>query len=122
MTSGFSRTDGLSPELREAARAAAQRSGMSVDEWLRATIGESAAAAGVTSSYGSSAGRLDQLSQRRGRPGRGAGTFSAHGDDRTTARLADTVARLNERLAQPTPRGGAHGGARHPRAPAGGGP
>src|ERR1043166_2516472 len=113
MTSGFSRTDGLSPELREAARAAAQRSGMSVDEWLRATIGESAAAAGVTSSYGSIAGRPDQLSQRMGRPGRGAGTFSAHGDDRTTARLADTVARLNERLDQLTVGSAAHGDADH---------
>jgi localization factor PodJL len=102
MTSGFSRTDGLSPELREAARAAAQRSGMSVDEWLRATIGGSAAAAGVTPSYGSIAGRLDQLSQRVGRPGRGAEPVSGRGTDQTTARLADTVARLNERLDQLT--------------------
>jgi localization factor PodJL len=101
MTSGFSRTDGLSPELREAARVAAQRSGMSVDDWLRATIGESAAAAGAPS-YGSIAGRLDQLAQRIGRPARSAGMLSAQGGDRTTARLADTVARLNERLDQLT--------------------
>jgi localization factor PodJL len=102
MTSGFSRTDELSPELREAARAAAQRSGMSVDEWLRATIGGSAAAAGVTPSYGSIGGRLDQLSQRIGRPSRGAEPSSGRGTDKTTARLADTVARLNERLDQLT--------------------
>src|SRR6185295_7988546 len=102
MTSGFSRTDELSPELREAARAAAQRSGMSVDEWLRATIGGSAAAAGVTPSYGAIAGRLDQLSQRIGRPARGADPSFGRGSDKSTARLADTVARLNERLDQLT--------------------
>src|ERR1043166_1737684 len=113
MTSGFSRTDVFGPGGGRAAGAAAQGSGMSVDEWLRATIGESAAAAGVTSSYGSIAGRLDQLSQRMGRPGRGAGTFSAHGDDRTTARLADTVARLNERLDQLTVGSAAHGDVDH---------
>ncbi|MEA2929718.1 MAG: localization factor PodJL, partial [Hyphomicrobiales bacterium] len=71
---------------------------MSVDDWLRATIGESAAT-GATPSHGSIAGRLDQLSQRMGRPGSGAGTFTAaRGADRATSRLADTVARLNERL------------------------
>jgi localization factor PodJL len=114
MTSGFSRTDGLSPELREAARAAAQRSGMSVEEWLRATIGESAAAAGVTPSYGSIAGRLDQLSQRMGQPRGDAGTFSAsRGADHTTARLADTVARLNERLDQLTTGRASHGEVDH---------
>jgi localization factor PodJL len=114
MTSGFSRTDGLSPEQREAARAAAQRSGMSVDEWLRATIGGSAAAAGVPPSYGSIAGRLDQLSQRMGRPARGTGTFSAsRGSDQTTARLADTVARLNDRLDQLTAGGAASGDVDH---------
>jgi localization factor PodJL len=101
MTSGFSRTDGLSPELREAARIAAQRSGMTVEQWMRATLGDSAAA--PPQSYGSIAGRLDQLSQRMGRPAPGAGTFQAsHGTDPTTARLADTVARLNERLDQLT--------------------
>ena len=111
MTSGFSRTDGLSPELREAARIAAQRSGMTVEEWLRATIGEQAAASGVTPSHGSIAGRLDQLSQRAGRPASGAGTFQAtRGPDRTTARLADTVARLNQRLDQLTTGRTAQGG------------
>jgi localization factor PodJL len=113
MTSGFSRTDGLSPELREAARIAAQRSGMTVDEWLRATIGESAAAVGVPPSYGSIAGRLDQLSQRVGRPAP-AGTFQAtRGADRTTARLADTVARLNERLDHLTTERAVHGEVDH---------
>jgi localization factor PodJL len=102
MTSGFSRTDtGLSPELREAARAAAQRSGMSVDEWLRATIGESAAAASAGApSHGSIGGRLDQLSSRIGRPERS--TPGPTGAGEPTARLADTVARLNERLDQLT--------------------
>ena len=100
MTSGFSRTDGLSPELREAARIAAQRSGMTVEEWLRATIGEQAAA---PPSRGAISGRLGELSQRIGRPASSAGTFQAtRGTDQTTARLADTVARLNQRLDQLT--------------------
>jgi localization factor PodJL len=114
MTSGFSRSDGLSAELREAARIAAQRSGMTVDEWLRATIGESAAATGIPPSYGSIAGRLDQLSQRGGRTGPAAGTFRAtRGTDHPTARLADTVARLNERLDHLTAGRAVHGEVDH---------
>ena len=102
MTSGGWRGDtGLSPQLQEAAREAARRAGMSVDEWLRATIGDSAAAVGVKPPRtGSIGGRLDQLSNRGGRGPRIDTPAFAHAaaPDDSTTRLAATVARLNERL------------------------
>src|SRR5262249_42129086 len=104
MTSGFSRSDTeLSPALREAARAAAQRAGMTVEEWMRATLGGSPANGAAPRQSGSIAGRLDQLSQRLGRPNAGAGPFVASRPGaHPPARLADTVAKLNARLDQLT--------------------
>ena len=47
MNSGASWNErGLSPELYQAAREAASRAGMSVEEWLRSTFGDSAVTAG----------------------------------------------------------------------------
>src|SRR5688572_26956967 len=102
MNSGASWNErGLSPELYQAAREAADRAGMSVEDWLRSTFGDSAAAAGVrpAAQGGPISARLGELSQRFGHGGGGdapePATTSARG-----ARLSDTVARLNARLEQ----------------------
>src|SRR5437868_309137 len=102
MTSGASWNEGgLSPELYQAAREAAHRAGMSVEEWLRSTFGDSAAIAGVRpATQGSISARLGELSQRFGHAG-GADAESATPSMRG-ARLADTVAKLNARLEQLT--------------------
>lgn len=100
MTSGASWNErGLSPELYEAAREAADRAGMSVEEWLRSTFGDAAATAHVRApAQGAVSVRLEELSQRFGHAGAEATTApSARG-----ARLADTVAKLNARLEQLT--------------------
>src|SRR2546423_7897824 len=101
MTSGASWNEGgLSPELYQAAREAAHRAGMSVEEWLRSTFGDSAAAAGVRpAAQGSISARLGELSQRFGHP---AGAEAEPGPSVRGARLADTVAKLNARLEQLT--------------------
>ena len=79
MTSGASWNErGLSPELYQAAREAARRAGMSVDEWLDSTFGRPGAPA-------------PRQCARRNRPA------SLRG-----ARLSDTVAKLNARLEQLT--------------------
>src|SRR2546423_14618254 len=98
MTSGASWNErGLSPELYQAAREAAHRAGMSVEEWLRSTFGDSAATAGVRpATQGSISARLGELSQRFVRAG-GADAESAPPSVRG-ARLAATVAKLNARL------------------------
>src|ERR1043165_3570899 len=97
MASGASWNErGLSPELYQAAREAAQRAGMSVDEWLRSTFGDSAAAAAVRP--GAISTRLGEMAQRFGHAAEpDAASASVRG-----ARLADTVARLNARLEQLT--------------------
>src|SRR3954451_24508329 len=102
MTSGASWNErGLSPELYQAAREAAHRAGMSVEEWLRPTFGHSAATAGVRPPpQGSISARLGELSQRFSHAG-GADGESATPSVRG-ARLADTVAKLNARLEQLT--------------------
>src|SRR6185503_8745172 len=99
MNSGASWNErGLSPELYQAAREAAQRAGMSVEEWLRATFGDSAAAAGVRpKNAGPLGARLDELSQRFGRAAE-----DEPGPSVRAARLASTAAKLNERLEQLT--------------------
>src|ERR1043165_2057632 len=89
---------GLSPELYQAARDAAQRAGMSVDEWLRSTFGESAAAVVRPAGPGPLSARLGDMSQSFGHAADAdAASASVRG-----ARLADTVARLNARLEQLT--------------------
>ena len=78
MNSGASWDErGLSPELYEAAREAARRAGMSVEQWLDSTFGSGAAAA-------KPAAREEAAPSMRG------------------ARLSDTVAKLNARLEQLT--------------------
>src|SRR6185369_4677861 len=101
MTSGASWDErGLSPELYQAAREAAHRAGMSVEDWLRSTFGESAAAAGVRPPKGPISARLGELSQRFAHAG-GAEAEPAASSVRG-ARLADTVGKLNARLEQLT--------------------
>src|SRR5215210_597503 len=105
MNSGTSWNErGLSPELYQAARDAAHRAGMSVEEWLRSTFGDSAAAAGVrpTGQTGPLGVRLGELSQRFARSAEDAGEAGA--STVRGARLADTVAKLNARLEQLTTR------------------
>src|SRR5213078_4211413 len=75
---------------------------MSVDEWLRSTFGESAAAAAGMrpAGHGPISARLGELSQRFGHAGRveaEAAPSSVRG-----ARLADTVAKRNARREQLT--------------------
>ena len=89
---------GLSPELYQAAREAAHRAGMSVEDWLRSTFGDSAVAGMRPQTAGLLGSRLDELSHRFGRAAEGAtAPTSARG-----ARLSDTVAKLNARLEQMT--------------------
>src|SRR5205823_1585048 len=89
---------GLSPELYQAAREAASRAGMSVEEWLRSTFGDSAATAGIRPQQTGPLGtRLGELSQRFAHAGEEPASTSVRG-----ARLADTVAKLNARLEQMT--------------------
>ena len=113
MTSGGWRGDtGLSPQLQETAREAARRAGMSVDEWLRATIGGSAASTGIKAPRaGSIGGRLDELSNRPGRAARPEPQSFMHAAAAAepTSRLAATVARLNERLDRLTAGRAVHG-------------
>src|SRR4051812_30092974 len=88
---------GLSPELYQAARDAAQRAGMSVDEWLRSTFGDSSAAAAAAKPQGQPGplgARLGELSQRFARTSEEAAP-TVRG-----ARLADTVDKLKARLEQ----------------------
>ena len=102
MTSGEPWNErGLSPELYQAAREAARRAGMSVDEWLKATFGDLPPQANEKP-RGTLSGRLGELSQRFDR---------SFGDEHMTdavippvrsGRLADTVAKLNARLEQLT--------------------
>src|SRR5947209_10360204 len=84
----------LSPELYEAAREAAHRAGMSVEDWLRSTFGDSAATAGVRpATQGPISTRLGELSQRFAHVG-GANAKPPAPSVRGT-RLSDTVAKLN---------------------------
>ncbi len=93
MTSGASWNDhGLSPELYQAAQEAARRAGMSVDQWLNTTFGQSPARAAA----GPVSGRLDELSRRMG------SSASANNPAPGGNRLTDTVSRLNARLEQLT--------------------
>src|ERR1051325_988946 len=57
---------GMSPELYQAAREAAQRAGMSVEDWLRSTFGDSAMATMRPQTAGPLGARLGELSQRFG--------------------------------------------------------
>ena len=57
---------GLSPELYQAAREAAHRAGMSVEDWLRSTFGDSAVASMRPQNAGPLGARLGELSQRFG--------------------------------------------------------
>ena len=89
---------GLSPELYQAAREAAHRAGMSVEDWLRSTFGDSAVASMRQQSSGPLGARLGELSQRFGHAAEAEpAPLSARG-----ARLSDTVAKLNARLDQMT--------------------
>src|SRR4051812_9206702 len=90
---------GLSPELYQAAREAAHRAGMSVEDWLRSTFGDSAVSNMRPQTGGGPLGaRLGELSQRFGHAAEGAAAaVSTRG-----ARLSDTVAKLNARLEQMT--------------------
>src|ERR1044072_5540580 len=95
---------GLSPELYQAAREAAHRAGMSVEDWLRSTFGDSAVASMRQQGSGPLGARLGELSQRFGHAAEAEpAPLSVRG-----ARLSDTVAKLNERLDQmPTGRSAA---------------
>src|ERR1044072_6944961 len=87
---------GLSPELYQAAHEAAQRAGMSIDDWLRSTFGHSAVASMRQQNSGPLGARLGELSQRFGHAAEAeAAPMTARG-----ARLTDTVAKLNARLEQ----------------------
>src|SRR5436305_2189072 len=90
---------GLSPELYQAAREAAHRAGMSVEDWLRSTFGDSAVSTmRPQTGAGPLGARLAELSQRFGHAAEAAAApVSARG-----ARLSDTVAKLNARLEQMT--------------------
>src|SRR3954453_3735151 len=90
---------GLSPELYQAAREAAHRAGMSVEDWLRSTFGDSAVSnMRPQTGAGPLGARLGELSQRFGHAAEvAAAPVSARG-----ARLSDTVAKLNARLEQIT--------------------
>src|SRR5215207_3214420 len=93
MTSSASRSEGgLSPELHAAARDAARRAGMTVDEWMRAAISDLPA---PRSGYGPVGGRLAGRRPAASTPHEEAAIQNA-------TRLADTVARLNDRLDQLT--------------------
>src|SRR5436853_2117245 len=107
---------GLGPELYEAAREAAQRAGMSVEDWLRSTFGNSAAAAGMRpTGQGPISARLGELSQRFGH-GSGAESDTAVSPVRG-ARLSETVAKLNARLEQLTSGKSTQAESRHHAAP-----
>src|SRR5690242_15120687 len=88
---------GLSPELYQAAREAAQRAGMSVEDWLRSTFGDSAIASMRPQTAGPLGTRLGELQQRFGHAAETEAPTSVRG-----ARLSDTVAKLNARLEQMT--------------------
>jgi localization factor PodJL len=89
---------GLSPELYQAAREAAHRAGMSVEDWLRSTFGDSAVASMRAQNSGPLGARLGELSQRFGHAAETEpAPLSVRG-----ARLSDTVAKLNARLDQMT--------------------
>jgi len=74
---------------------------MSVEDWLRSTFGDSAAAAGVRpTGHGSISARLGELSQRFTHAHDAEAELAA--PSVRGARLADTVAKLNARLEQLT--------------------
>jgi localization factor PodJL len=106
MTSGVSWDEpGLSPELYQAAREAARSAGMSVEDWLKLTFGDSAPAGAKPqggSGSGSISGRLEELSHRIGRPPGESAPAAPNASTVRGARLSDTVARLNARLEQLT--------------------
>src|ERR1044072_5624183 len=91
---------GLSPELYQAAREAADRAGMSVEDWLRSTFGDSAVASMRQQGSGPLGARLGELSQRFGHAAEAEpAPLSVRG-----ARLSDTVAKLNAPVHEKTPR------------------
>jgi localization factor PodJL len=92
---------GLSPELYQAAREAARRAGMSVEDWLKSTFGDSHAGA-AAKSPGPLSGRLGELSQRFDRSFGSEQAEAPAPPSVRGARLTDTVAKLNARLEQLT--------------------
>ena len=104
---------GLSPELYQAARDAADRAGMPVDDWLRSTFGDAAAATAVRpqNQPGPLGSRLGELSQRFARSAEDTEVATAASPH--NARLGDTVAKLNARLEQMTTRQPAPADASH---------
>src|SRR5256885_16181548 len=97
MNSGASwNAGGLTPELYQAARKAAQRAGLSFEDWLRSPFGDSAVASMRPQTAGPLGARLGELSQRFGHAAETeAAPVSARG-----ARRSDTVAKLNARPEQ----------------------
>ncbi len=94
MTSGVPwNGTGISPELREVANEAAKRSGLTVDEWMKAAIAGSAARSGVAAAPGPRAAP-PAAAKGEARPGE------------ASRGLADAVAKLNERLDQMIVRSG----------------
>ena len=96
MNSGASWNDGgLSPELYQAAREAARRAGMSVEEWLRSTFGNSAVASV----------RPAEFRRARRAPRRALATiWSRRGGRARTVVGARRAALRHRRQAQRTPR------------------
>src|SRR3954454_1673584 len=93
MNSGASWNErGLSPELYQAARDAALRAGMPVEDWLHATFGKAPASAPRSRFQDHPAGaRLEGISPQH---------FESPAPAQRGARLSDTVAKLNARLEQ----------------------
>jgi localization factor PodJL len=110
MKFGFaSSVKGIRPEARETAQEAARRAGLPLNEWLNTVILRQAAEQGVAPSSGSARGddlskvhmRLDEITRRIDQFTRsGPAAYAPKRDREEPDRIADLIARIEQRLDQ----------------------
>jgi localization factor PodJL len=99
--------DGIDPSVREKAEAAARRAGMSLNDWLNSTIGESAAPASAprgpvpaSRAVADVHQRLDSIARQIEQIARPLPRGEAGREDGVTRQLNDAISRLDARLSQ----------------------
>jgi localization factor PodJL len=89
---------GVRPEARDTARKAAQRSGMSVAEWLNEAIAEQAAEDGVGAAYDDTGYDEAESAPRRPARARAQRSDNEHELAAVSERLAQSIERIDRRL------------------------
>ena len=99
--------DGIDPSVRERAEAAARRAGMSLNDWLNFTVGDSAAQTSTPRGPAPQSRavadvhlRLDSIARQIEQIARPLPRSEATRDDGVTRQLNDAISRLDARLSQ----------------------